>query len=789
MKESRTAALRKVVRAAVPDQSAETDRELIRRFAHENDQAAFEALVNRHTSMVLGVCRRALANVQDAEDACQAVFLVLANRARVGNWQDSVANWLYTTARKVAHNARVVAQRRAKRESGAAVPEAVEPVDRMTGRELLSALDAALDALPPSYREPLVLCYLEGLTRDEAAARLGIPLATLHTRIDRARKRLHAVLTRAGCTLGVGLLALAVSSPASASSPRLVQSILANASGSFPAAVGELAKGVAVNGLYRKLVLALAAVIVVALGVGLGSLNTSTAGQSPAGAAPEPAEQQPPKGAAAKPARKETTLTGRVLNPDGKPLAAAQLLAGRLDDLKESAMLAFTTRLVELKEVGTSGADGTFTVQVPAGHAPTLIARAEGVGSDFLLIPPDRLGQEIELRTVKDLPVRGRILDTQGKPIVGATVVVSKLDIGIDNSLDFLLADAKRGLPALTRRSMSKSLAYEAGLLSAATTDKDGRFTIEGAGAERVVTLRVSGAGLADTELLVVNRKDFDPKPYNEVKPVPVMGGGGGGRPAAPVVFHGPETSIVVESQKLIRGTVTDIDTGKPRVGVKVTLVGDGFQFVLPHLSAVTDAQGKYEIHGVRKSKSYAVAVESDPATRHLTARVRADDTAGFEPIALDIKVKKGVLVTGKVIDTGTKEAVRGFASAAILLDNKFVKDYPEFDMSPGASIVPGVIVATDEDGTFRVVTVPGPVLLMGGTIIGPDAQKQYKRPVPDPKYPQYFAARQPAGSIPMFEGYGRNTRRITPTQFCKVMEIKADAETVEQDVLLEPVK
>ena len=72
---------------------------------------------------------------------------------------------------------------------------------------------------------------------------------------------------------------------------------------------------------------------------------------------------------------------------------------------------------------------------------------------------------------------------------------------------------------------------------------------------------------------------------------------------------------------------------------------------------------------------------------------------------------------------------------------------------------------------------------------IGEDARNQYKRPVPDPNYPQYFAARQPAGSIPMFEGYGRNTRRIDPTQFCKVLEIEAGAETVVQDILLEPVK
>src|SRR5580692_2195687 len=103
MSGSRSAALRKVVRsAAALDPPAATDRDLLRRFARENDQSAFETLVNRHTTMVFGVCRRALPNVQDAEDACQATFLVLASGAKNGRWQESVANWLYATARKIA---------------------------------------------------------------------------------------------------------------------------------------------------------------------------------------------------------------------------------------------------------------------------------------------------------------------------------------------------------------------------------------------------------------------------------------------------------------------------------------------------------------------------------------------------------------------------------------------------------------------------------------------------------------------------------------------------------------
>src|SRR5262245_43743752 len=96
-----TAVLRQVIRSvAKADTAALPDRELLRRFADEDDQAAFAALVGRHSNMVLGVCRRALPTVQDAEDACQATFLLLARKAKGVRWQASVANWLHTTARK-----------------------------------------------------------------------------------------------------------------------------------------------------------------------------------------------------------------------------------------------------------------------------------------------------------------------------------------------------------------------------------------------------------------------------------------------------------------------------------------------------------------------------------------------------------------------------------------------------------------------------------------------------------------------------------------------------------------
>src|SRR5262249_48563319 len=333
--------------------------------------------------------------------------------------------------------------------------------------ELVGILDEELGKLSPRYREALVLCHLEQRTLDEAAPRLGVPVATLKTRVARARKLLADALTGRGCALGIGLLAVAVPSPAGASPPRLIKSVLASASGSPPAAVAELVKGVAVNGSFSKVVLALAAVVVVALGIGMGSLGTTAANQPQPPGSPGPGEKDPPK-APAKPVAKEVTATGRVLNPDGKPLAGAKLYMDRPEGLLE---------------LGTSDSAGRFTVKVPvpAGHFRVfLIARADGVGMDLQLIEVDRLGDGVELRTVSDNPIRSKIVDTQGKPVAGATVAVSKQLVFGNNSLDEFLDGYKRGDRSPLYPGDALGFWCDTGVLPAVTTDKEGKFEITG---------------------------------------------------------------------------------------------------------------------------------------------------------------------------------------------------------------------------------------------------------------------------------------------------------------------
>jgi RNA polymerase sigma factor (sigma-70 family) len=185
-----------------------SDQDLLDWFVTCRDEAAFAALVHRHGPLVLGVCRRLLPE-PEAEDALQAVFLVLLRRASAVRKTTSLACWLHGVAVRVAGNLRRQIHRRQLRETRAARPESTCDADELSWDEIRSALDEELERLPELYRAPLVLCYLEGKTRDEAATVLGCTPGALHGRLERGRKLLRARLSARGLTLsGLGALFL-----------------------------------------------------------------------------------------------------------------------------------------------------------------------------------------------------------------------------------------------------------------------------------------------------------------------------------------------------------------------------------------------------------------------------------------------------------------------------------------------------------------------------------------------------------------------------------------------------
>jgi RNA polymerase sigma factor (sigma-70 family) len=191
-----------------------TDLQLLERFVERRDADAFTELVQRHGPMVFGVCRRLLREAHDAEDAFQATFLVLARKAGAIRNGESLASFLHGVAGFVARKMRVEAARRLRRERRHPAPAAAEDADALTWGELRSVLDEELGRLPARLRVPLILCYLEGQTQDEAARRLGWGKSTLRRRLERGRQLLRDRLAGRGVTLSSGLLAPLLSGPA-----------------------------------------------------------------------------------------------------------------------------------------------------------------------------------------------------------------------------------------------------------------------------------------------------------------------------------------------------------------------------------------------------------------------------------------------------------------------------------------------------------------------------------------------------------------------------------------------
>ncbi len=261
-----------------------SDAELLARFVNARDAAAFELLVWRHGAMVLGVCRRMLRHEQSAEDAFQAVFLILAKKA--GAVRTQLAGWLHTTARRVC-------LRMGKRTAFAvleAEPPAAVPPDALANAELAALLDAEIARLPKKFRLAVVLCYLRGLTTEQAAAQLNVPRGTVLSRLASARKRLVERLTAKGVTVPSAFLTTAVTTGELAADVcgRTATAALGFVTSDLAVTVPSQLATEVLSMTIHKTVLAVAVAVVLMTGVGTGLGWVLADGDQP-GDAPKPA--------------------------------------------------------------------------------------------------------------------------------------------------------------------------------------------------------------------------------------------------------------------------------------------------------------------------------------------------------------------------------------------------------------------------------------------------------------------------------------------------------------------
>jgi RNA polymerase sigma factor (sigma-70 family) len=278
-------------RVAGPSSGDPADAELLERFVTARDESAFDALVRRHGPLVYGACRRLLDDSNDADDVFQATFVVLARRAGAIRKRASVGAWLYGVAYRIARRVKAKAERRRAQETQAVTAMSTDPETDRAWHDLRPVLDEELCALPEKYRLPLVLCYLEGKTWDEAARQLGWRRGSMSRRLEKARELLRARLTRRGLDLpAVALAAVLTSSALSAAVPPALHAHTLEAAGTaLPSALAPLVQGELQYMALTKLKWALTLVAslgVLTLGVGFWAFRSASV------AAPIPAEKK-----------------------------------------------------------------------------------------------------------------------------------------------------------------------------------------------------------------------------------------------------------------------------------------------------------------------------------------------------------------------------------------------------------------------------------------------------------------------------------------------------------------
>jgi RNA polymerase sigma factor (sigma-70 family) len=690
--------------------------------------------------MVLNVCRSVLRHEHDAEDAFQAAFLVLARKAESIRRPQAVASWLCEVAYHVAVKAQTDTARRRAQERRASpmashsspkkgtgplksqVPSPfseADPTLDMTMRDLQRVLHEELQRLPDKYRLPLVLCYLEDLSHEEAARQLGWTKGTFRGRLDRGREHLRRRLTRRGLALSTVLCAVGLSLKASPATAALMDSVVRAAllssvgqavSGVVSAKASALAEGVTRAMFATKIKIATAVLVAVGLIAGAGALTCQTlaAKEAPTQAAKDDAKSVAKEDGKPKaPARKDDTkdvveVSGRVLGPDGKFISGAKLYWPRY--LKEHPEGAKDMTWVQGAATGT---DGRFQFKLAkkefrAGRPVPLIALADGLGADWTQVSKADKPAALTLHLVKDLPIRGRLLDTQGKPLAGVRVSVHGLFTTPEGNVDKFLTTWKQlwhdGLGVMKKQvwmPLDK-------VLPTATTDKAGRFQLTGVGGERLVFVGVKGAALASDTLYVVARAGFDAKPINDAAldriPAELR------IPGQPPLLYGPTFDYIATPTRLIEGIVREAAGGKPLAGVRLFAAygyGDG-------VSTFSNTEGRYKLVGLPKTKDYNVYASPPKDGNLLSRMVRKPDDGGLGPVQINIELARGVVLTGRIIDKATGKGVQGALRFVPLPGNQFFKK-PGYDSYRYESLMN----SSEADGKFRLVVIPGSGVLM----------------------------------------------------------------------------
>lgn len=599
-----------------------TDAELLARFiTGQGDQAAFAALVDRHGPMVLGVCRRVIGDSHAADDAFQAVLLVLARRARAVRLSadDSLGPWLYGVSLRVARRARAESARLMRRTRSL---DGVEPIDRSSSldasdqSDMRAALDAEIARLPFRYRSVVMLCYLEGLSRQQAARRLRCPVGTVESRLHRARLRLRSGLIRRGLAPVAGVLAGTREPTLRADVPldllrRAVDSVARISAekaviGAVPATV-EVLVGSHLTAMALRRFTTIAALVALGMttAIGVGGRLAGNIGDAPR-AAQAAGERQPDEPVLVRAyerplpevARLATAELKVVDDATGQPIGGVEVIMYNYVDGKR-----YTPR---------TDAGGRLRFEYPyVGDRPVLnielrkdgyIPLRYGWGQEEGEEPP---GDGLTFKLRRGITMGGIVVHADDQPVEGVTVVATVKKYG----------PGKRAA-----NPTGLEIYYEV----PSRTGRNGRWRSDSVppGAEEVSLQLIHPDFVCDGSTTLGNR---------------------GRSPKLAALLDRSDRQVLLRGLR-VDGRVLD-DQGRPIAGARVVDSTQGLTF-LPYVwHAATDREGRFHIH-LPRGKTVNLTVQAQgyqPAIREV-ASSQGGPTVEF-------RLPPGRRLRGRVVD------------------------------------------------------------------------------------------------------------------------------------------
>ena len=671
-----------------------TDGQLLERFISQRDENAFSTLVERHGPLVLTVCRRVLPNAQDVQDAFQATFLVLVRKASSIAKKESVASWLHGVAYRTALRAKIHMARQHALDSQVQRTPAPDCMQEVIMQDLRVMLDEEVQRLPERYRLPFILCYMEGKTNEEAAVILGCPKGTILSRLSRAREKLRRRLTRRGLGLSAGLIATMLSQSAvSATVPpaladSTVKAALAVASGAAAAGlisanVAALTEGVLKAMLYTKLKVAAAMLIgLTVVGVSASAVFGPGLVDNPPQAARSPmpkAKQSPAKpDADAKRGEAETPFDpapsgktveepggarpkrshevhGVVRDSTGQPVAGANIYWLAPSYLKRTLPKHGLPSWInmELLHLGSSDAQGRFSLQAQfdaddrriADRKTLVIAKAPKHGFGGMRYGSDTKNVEVSLS--EETPIEGRLLMPNGSPAKGVQVRL----LSARRSTGILPEEGWRITSTVWRQGKEYKIPD---FPEPVSTDDDGRFRLGGLaqGGDAEIEIRDDRFALEELRISSNSKltewiaKSFVSSDHLE-----------------------PKFTHTLQPGRLVQGTVTDKETGKPLadvlVEVTIWLVTSNSRGGHSYY-ARTDAGGRYRLLGPVPNDNfmaYTLAVHPAPESGYLPVEGAINHPLPAQKfVEKNFALPKGTLLRGRVIDADSKKPIVGAA-------------------------------------------------------------------------------------------------------------------------------